>query len=148
MFNVGGGEVIVILLIALIVLGPDKLPGAARQVGKYLNEFRRISSGFQDEIRSAMDVATQTPVDVPPAQPAAESDPDTTTPASTADPEPASTEPEQPATMWPTGSAPEPTITTEPTVAPEPTASTKPAEPAESAEPTESGSGPSDPTAV
>ncbi len=139
MFNVGGGEVIVILLIAFIVLGPDKLPGAARQVGKYLNEFRRISSGFQDEIRSAMDVATQTPVDVPPAQPAAESDPDATTQPSTADPKPASTEPEQPATMWPTGSAPE---TTTP---PEPTASTEPAEPAE---PTEPGSGPSDPTAV
>ena len=139
MFNVGGGEVIVILLIAFIVLGPDKLPGAARQVGKYLNEFRRISSGFQDEIRSAMDVATQTPVDVPPAQPAAESDPDATTQPSTADPKPASTEPEQPATMWPTGSAPE---TTTP---PEPTASAEPAEPAE---PTEPGSGPSDPTAV
>jgi Tat protein translocase TatB subunit len=84
MFNVGGGEIVVILLIALIVLGPDKLPGAARQVGKYLNEFRRISSGFQDEIRSAMDVASQTPTDAPPAQPAADADPES---PPTADPE-------------------------------------------------------------
>ena len=60
MFNVGGGEIIVILLIALIVLGPDKLPSAARQAGKYLNEFRRMSSGFQSEIRSAMDVLPDT----------------------------------------------------------------------------------------
>jgi len=86
MFNVGGGEVIVILLIALIVLGPDKLPGAARQVGKYLNEFRRISSGFQDEIRSAMDVTNQTVTDAPPAasptEPgAADPEADATTPA-------------------------------------------------------------------
>ena len=51
MFNVGGGEILVILVIALIVLGPDRLPEYARQAGKYLNEFRRISSGFQDEIR-------------------------------------------------------------------------------------------------
>lgn len=56
MFNVGGGEVLVILLLALIVLGPDKLPNAAKQAGKYLGEFRRMSQGFQDEIKSAMDL--------------------------------------------------------------------------------------------
>ena len=86
MFNVGGGEIIAILVIALIVLGPDKLPNAARQAGKYLNEFRRISSGFQDEIRGAMDLATTTdsePVVMEPAEPstdpadAADADPDT-----------------------------------------------------------------------
>jgi sec-independent protein translocase protein TatB len=72
MFNVGGGEILAILVIALIVLGPDKLPNAARQAGKYLNEFRRISSGFQDEIRGAMDLATApdpTPVKMEPADP-------------------------------------------------------------------------------
>src|SRR6478672_838623 len=117
MFNVGGGEIIVVLLIALMVLGPDKLPGAARQVGKYLNEFRRISSGFQDEIRSAMDVVNQTPVDLPPAEP----DATATTPATPSEstssdsttPEPKDpavtepTTPEMPATMWPEGAAPD-----------------------------------------
>lgn len=47
----------VILLLALIVLGPDKLPNAARQVGKYMGEFKRMSSGFQDEMRSAMRIS-------------------------------------------------------------------------------------------
>lgn len=56
MFNVGGGEVLVILLIALIVLGPDKLPNAARQAGKYLGDFRRMSNGFKNELRDAMDL--------------------------------------------------------------------------------------------
>lgn len=56
MFNVGGGEIVVILLLALIVLGPDKLPNAARQIGKYMGEFRRVSSGFQQEFRDAMKV--------------------------------------------------------------------------------------------
>lgn len=56
MFNVGGGEVLVILLLALIVLGPDKLPQAAKQAGKYLSEFRRMSNGFQQELRDAMDL--------------------------------------------------------------------------------------------
>lgn len=56
MFNVGGGEVLVILLLAIIVLGPDKLPEAAKQAGKYLSEFRRMSNGFQQEIKDAMDL--------------------------------------------------------------------------------------------
>lgn len=55
MFNVGGGEVIVILLVVLIVLGPDKLPEAARKIGNVVSEVRRMSSGFQDEMRAAME---------------------------------------------------------------------------------------------
>jgi sec-independent protein translocase protein TatB len=55
MFNVGGPEVFVILLVALIVLGPNKLPEAARQVGRAMHELRRISNGFQAELRSALD---------------------------------------------------------------------------------------------
>jgi Tat protein translocase TatB subunit len=54
MFNVGGGEVFVILLVALIVLGPDKLPGAVRKVGQVVSEFRKVSAGFQAEMRTAM----------------------------------------------------------------------------------------------
>jgi Tat protein translocase TatB subunit len=84
MFNVGGGEIIVILLIALVVLGPDKLPSAARQAGKYLNEFRRMSAGFQSEFRSAMDVlpdvtSSSTPTPTTPTTPTP-SDPTVTPP--------------------------------------------------------------------
>lgn len=57
MFNVGGGEVLVILLVALVVLGPDKLPGAMRQLGTFAGEMRRISRGFQTDLRSALDEA-------------------------------------------------------------------------------------------
>ncbi len=55
MFNVGGGEFLVILLVALIVLGPQKLPEAARQVGNVAKELKRMSSSFQSELRQAMD---------------------------------------------------------------------------------------------
>jgi sec-independent protein translocase protein TatB len=55
MFNVGGGELLVILLIALMVLGPDRLPGFAKKAGKVLGEVRRISQGFQSEIKQAID---------------------------------------------------------------------------------------------
>ena len=44
---------LVILLVALIVLGPTKLPPAVRQVGKVVGEIRRIGQGFQQELREA-----------------------------------------------------------------------------------------------
>ena len=67
MLNLGTGEVLVILVVALLVLGPDKLPGAARQAGRWLGELRRLSSGFQAELRDAL----QEPVDQTPRSPGA-----------------------------------------------------------------------------
>ena len=68
MFNVGGGEIVVILLLALLVLGPDKLPATAKKVGKFMHEMRRMTSGFEQEIRSAMDFEKPTsPFDAAPA---------------------------------------------------------------------------------
>lgn len=55
MFNLGGGEVLVILVIALVVLGPDRLPEAARSLGRALREVRRLSEGFQREMREAFE---------------------------------------------------------------------------------------------
>ena len=78
MFNVGTPELLVILLVALIVLGPNKLPDAARQVGKFIGEMRRMSTGFQSELRDAMQepVSTSSPPrrsdPVPKATPAAD----------------------------------------------------------------------------
>lgn len=54
MLNVGTPELLVILVVALLVLGPTRLPGAARQVGKALGEVRKLSNGFQAEMRDAM----------------------------------------------------------------------------------------------
>jgi len=64
--NLGTGELLVIFLVALIVLGPERLPGAARQAGRLLSELRRLSSGFQDEMRNAMREPTPTLPPLPP----------------------------------------------------------------------------------
>ncbi|MEO5841536.1 MAG: twin-arginine translocase TatA/TatE family subunit [Acidimicrobiales bacterium] len=56
MGNLGGGEILVIMLVALLVLGPAKLPDAARQLGKAVAEFRKVSGGFQRELRAALEV--------------------------------------------------------------------------------------------
>jgi Tat protein translocase TatB subunit len=52
--NVGTPELLVILVVALLVLGPTRLPDAMRQVGRAMGELRRLSSGFQAELRDAM----------------------------------------------------------------------------------------------
>lgn len=44
-----------VLLLALIVLGPERLPKVARQVGAVMRQLRQMSSGFQEELRSAME---------------------------------------------------------------------------------------------
>jgi sec-independent protein translocase protein TatB len=54
MFNVGGPEILVVLLVALVVLGPDQLPKAMRTFGNVMAQVRKLSTGFQDEMRSAM----------------------------------------------------------------------------------------------
>ena len=59
MFNLGAPEVVVILVLALLVLGPQRLPDAARQVGSMMGELRKLSSGFQKEMKSAFDSETE-----------------------------------------------------------------------------------------
>jgi sec-independent protein translocase protein TatB len=58
-FNVTGGEVIIILVLALIVLGPEKLPDAIRRFARFYGEFKKMSSGFQNELRNALDEPMQ-----------------------------------------------------------------------------------------
>lgn len=70
MLNLGSAELLVILLVALLVLGPTKLPEAARQVGRAMAELRRLSSGFQNELRNAMDQPTVERSPTPLATPA------------------------------------------------------------------------------
>lgn len=55
MFNLQGSELIIILLLALVVLGPEKLPEAMRRAGKLYGELRKMATGFQDEFRAAVE---------------------------------------------------------------------------------------------
>ena len=55
MFNFSGSEIVFLLLLALIVLGPEKLPEAVRKFGKTYAEFKKVTAGFQSELKSALD---------------------------------------------------------------------------------------------
>ena len=55
MFNLQGSELIIILLLALVVLGPEKLPEAMRKAGQFYAEIKKMSSGFQQEFRDVIE---------------------------------------------------------------------------------------------
>lgn len=52
-FNIGTPEILIILLIALLILGPSKLPQLARSLGEAVKEFRRASSGLMEGTEGA-----------------------------------------------------------------------------------------------
>lgn len=59
MFNFQGSEIIIILLLALVVLGPEKLPEAMRRLGRFYADLKKMSTGFQEEFRAAVDEPTR-----------------------------------------------------------------------------------------
>ncbi|MCO4756204.1 MAG: twin-arginine translocase TatA/TatE family subunit [Bacteriovoracaceae bacterium] len=50
MFGLGVGEIVVILFIALIFIGPKKLPELARGLGKGMREFQNAARGLQEHV--------------------------------------------------------------------------------------------------
>lgn len=55
MFNIGPLELMVILVIALLVVGPKRLPEVGRSIGRGLREFRRAQDEVQRSIRLSLD---------------------------------------------------------------------------------------------
>ena len=52
--NLTGGEMVIIALVALLVLGPDRLPEMARGAGRMLHKLRTMTEGVQNEVRDVM----------------------------------------------------------------------------------------------
>jgi len=55
MFNVTGGELIIILAIALVVLGPERIPEVARSAGRMINKIKTMTEGFSSGVSDVMD---------------------------------------------------------------------------------------------
>ncbi len=60
MFGIGFGELVIILLVLLIAVGPDRMPTFMKAVGKGLREFRRASESFGARSASTSSCATTT----------------------------------------------------------------------------------------
>jgi sec-independent protein translocase protein TatB len=54
MFDIGWGELVLIGVVALIVIGPKELPGTLRTLGQWMGKLRRMASEFQGQFQEAM----------------------------------------------------------------------------------------------
>jgi sec-independent protein translocase protein TatB len=54
MFDIGGGELVVIGIVALIAIGPKELPTVLRTVGRYMGKVKRMSAEFQGQFQEAL----------------------------------------------------------------------------------------------
>ena len=75
-FNIGPLELIIVLVIALLVLGPGKLPEVGSALGKSIREFRKAASDIEESVRveatppAAPTPPAAAPTAAPPAAPA------------------------------------------------------------------------------
>jgi len=65
MFGIGMQELIIIVIIALLIVGPKKLPDMAKSLGKGLNEFRRAAEGLTEDIKETIKVDEEKKPDDP-----------------------------------------------------------------------------------
>jgi sec-independent protein translocase protein TatA len=72
MLNIGPMELLVVLVVALVVLGPDRLPQASRQLGRAMAQLRRWTTSLDAEVRTVFDAdgAHDAPPPVSPDGPA------------------------------------------------------------------------------
>jgi len=55
-FGIGGSELVVILLLAAIILGPERLARSAREVGKFVKNVKSYFSTLSGELKAELDV--------------------------------------------------------------------------------------------
>ena len=62
MFGIGMPEILIILVVALVVIGPKRLPELAKHLGKGLAEFKKATDDFQESVR--VDLEKEHPKDL------------------------------------------------------------------------------------
>jgi len=66
MFGVSGGELIILLLIGLVVLGPERLPRVANQIGGWLGQARRMTRVMKRQLEEELDLNETLNIQSPP----------------------------------------------------------------------------------
>ena len=86
MFDIGFSEILVIFILALIVLGPEKLPRVVREVGRWVGRARAMARQFQEQLEDEVDVDRNRSIRPEPVRPvggAPPTDPSPVTPQRT-----------------------------------------------------------------
>ena len=84
MFDIGFSEILVIFILALIVLGPEKLPRVVREVGRWVGRARAMARQFQEQLEEEVDVDRNRTIRPEPVRPVGGAPP---TPAAPVTPE-------------------------------------------------------------
>ena len=71
MFGLGFGEILIILVLALVLLGPQKLPEVAKQLGKGMRDFKKASDGLKEQFEREFYADERKPERPRPAPPTA-----------------------------------------------------------------------------
>ncbi|HEX2127584.1 MAG TPA: Sec-independent protein translocase protein TatB [Solirubrobacterales bacterium] len=74
--QIGPLEILAVSVIALVVFGPQRLPEIARNIGKAINELRRMSSEVRNELSEGMSATEGDEPETPEPAKAAPADPD------------------------------------------------------------------------
>ncbi|MGA8094816.1 MAG: Sec-independent protein translocase protein TatB [Steroidobacteraceae bacterium] len=107
MFDIGFSEILVIFILALIVLGPEKLPRVVREVGRWVGRARAMARQFQEQLEDEVDVdRTRTSRRPEPVRPVGGTPPMAQPPEEHAEAVPSIADP------WPTAAAPPPETAT------------------------------------
>lgn len=69
--NTGGGEILLVFVVALVLFGSKRLPGLARSLGRAIEEFRRAARDVTSEIQRAADEPPPPHAPLPPLPPPA-----------------------------------------------------------------------------
>ncbi len=113
MFDIGPGELLLVAIIGLLVLGPQRLPKVAAELGKWVGRARRTATQLRRQLEREIELSELEQPPKPPPQPPA-------SPPPTADGRPYGEVPDGPGTHAEQPSAP---ASPEPTIAPEAPAS-------------------------
>ena len=86
MFDIGFSEILLIFIVALVVLGPEKLPRVVREVGRWVGRARAMARQFQEQLEEEVDNDRRTPRRTEPMRPVGGTPPPLTPVPSVADP--------------------------------------------------------------
>lgn len=99
MFDIGFSEILVIFVLALIVLGPEKLPRVVREVGRWVGRARAMARQFQEQLEDEVDVDRNRTIRPEPVRPVGGAQPASPPPLTPDHTEPVSSS----AAPWQTG---------------------------------------------
>jgi sec-independent protein translocase protein TatB len=88
MFDIGFSEILVIFILALIVLGPEKLPRVVREVGRWVGRARSMARQFQEQLEEEVDVDRNRTIRPEPVRPVGGAPPPSPPPVMPEDTEP------------------------------------------------------------